>query len=96
MEVGRKMTHEKLLEKINIFPNVTVYKNLLPYIDKINQIVIDSETIKRKEEDFFQPWEGWYHFGTQVSFPWIPDLNIEELKKETIEKDNKISILEHN
>jgi hypothetical protein len=77
------------LKKINIFPNVTVYKNLLPYIDKINQIVIDSETNERKEEDFFEPWQGWYHFGTQVSFPWIPDLSIEDLKKEIPQNNYK-------
>ena len=43
---------KKQLEKINIFPNVTVYKNLLPHVDRINQIVLIQKQMKEKKKIF--------------------------------------------
>ena len=67
------------MNKVELFPEVIVYKNIFPNIDKLTQILIDSEYVERKENDYFEEWEGWYTFGTQMSFPWNPNLSYEDI-----------------
>jgi hypothetical protein len=64
---------------IEIDKNIIVYKGLFPQPDVLSQILIDSENSERKEGDIFQKWESWYTFGTQMSFPWLPDISYQEM-----------------
>ena len=68
------------LESIQIFPEAIVYKNLIPNPDKILEIIKSTESDKRDSDSVFEKWVGWFHFGTQVSFPWIPRKTMEELR----------------
>ena len=68
------------LNTINLFDNtnVIVYKNMFKNINLI------MDTIKKSEQSeepgpIFGEWEGWFHFGSQVGFPYNPDLTKDEM-----------------
>ena len=78
------------MDKVELYPEVIVYKNVFPDANLLTQILIDSEHKERKDEDVFEDWEGWYTFGTQMSFPWKPNLSYEELISEEYDFTNKL------
>jgi 2OG-Fe(II) oxygenase superfamily len=67
------------LESIELCPGVIVYKNLIPNPDKIMEIIKESESNEDRTNSLFEDWEGWLHFGDQMSFPYAPDLTWDEI-----------------
>lgn len=77
------------MDKVELYPEVIVYKNVFPDPNLLSEILIDSEYKERKDDDIFEDWEAWYTFGTQMSFPWKPNLSYEELISEEHDFTNK-------
>jgi hypothetical protein len=76
-------------ESEKIFDEIIVYKNYLPNADKITDILKRSEFSPRTESSLFQEWTGWYTFGDQVSFPWMPNIEIDEILEKEFDVYNK-------
>ena len=68
------------LNSVELYPEVIVYKNMVPNPDKLIEILKKSENGIFEDNSLFQEWEGWFHFGTQMSFPWMPDVSMQDLK----------------
>jgi hypothetical protein len=69
------------IESFELYPEVIVYKNMIPNPEKLMDIFKRSENEEVEPNSLFQDWEGWFHFGTQMSFPWFPDLSMDQLKE---------------
>lgn len=65
--------------------NVVIYKNLFKNPKIIVDILKKTEN-KEIENTIFENWSGWFHFGTQVTFPFIPDLQIDDILGDCVEK----------
>jgi hypothetical protein len=89
---------EKILEHVEIYPKIFVYKNLFKDINKTYAILKNS---KGGEDEFFSPWSKWSHFGEYLS-PTVKGrfyhLNLEDVEllktKTEIAEDQKSVLLE--
>jgi hypothetical protein len=89
---------DKLLEPIEIYPKILVYKNLFKDINGSYQVLLDSLT--ETEDRLFSPWSEWSIFGTYLN-PIIPSYNAAdkygnfqniETKTETHEKQKQLAL----
>lgn len=89
---------DKLLEPIEIYPKILVYKNLFKDINGSYQVLLDSLT--ETEDRLFSPWSEWSIFGTYLN-PIIPSYNAAdkygnfqniEAKTETQEKQKQLAL----
>ncbi|NDF29895.1 MAG: 2OG-Fe(II) oxygenase [Nitrososphaeria archaeon] len=55
------------MNKIEIYPRVTVYKNTLPKHKEYTDLLRKSE--KEEPKHFFKEWSDWYGFGTMMNLP---------------------------
>jgi hypothetical protein len=55
------------VNKIEIYPKVTVYKNALPDWEKYLNLLKRSE--KEDKNHFFEDWQDWYGLGTMMNLP---------------------------
>lgn len=62
-----------------LFEGVIVYKQAVPHAASLIKILENSKIKERSEDSFFEPWKGWYGFGDQVTFPWLPYQTLDEV-----------------
>ena len=86
----------KVLEHIELYPKIFVYKNLFKDILKTLEILKDES-----EDAIFSPWTQWSHFGEYMN-PLFKDyphtMSIEEIRKIETKTENeeaqKLAVLE--
>lgn len=71
-------------ETLFLNDNVIIYKNLFKNPKAIVDILKKTES-GEIDQTLFEDWSGWFHFGKQVTFPFLPDLKIDQIDK-TIKK----------
>ena len=87
---------EKVLDAIEIYPKIFVYKNLLKDLSKTMAILKDE-----KEDGLLSPWTQWSHFGEYLN-PIFKDhwhtMTIDHMRsvetKTEKEEEQKLAILE--
>jgi hypothetical protein len=83
---------EKILEPIELYPKIFVYKNLFKDIEKTMAVLKDED-----EDALFSPWTQWSQFGEYMN-PLFKDyphtMSIEEIRK--IETKNEKEELQKN
>jgi len=87
---------EKVLEHVELYPKIFVYKNLFKDISKTLEILKDES-----EDAIFSPWTKWSHFGEYMN-PLFKDyphtMSIEEIRKIETKTENeeaqKLAVLE--
>jgi hypothetical protein len=91
---------EKVLEPIELYPKIFVYKNLFKDINKTLEVLKDEG-----EDALFSPWTKWSHFGEYLN-PLFKGLDytmsIEDIKsietkteKEELQKNTVVEIFEN-
>ena len=55
------------MNKIEIYPRVVVYKNMLPRHKEYTELLKKSES--QEPRHLFESWSDWYGFGTMMNLP---------------------------
>jgi hypothetical protein len=58
------------MEKITLYPKITVFRNALSDPNKIMDLLKKSESFT-EDNYLFKPWEDWYGFGGFMNLPMI-------------------------
>ena len=89
---------EKILEHVEIYPKIFVYKNLFKNIKKTCDLLKEAS---EQEEGILSPWTQWSNFGEYLNpiFKNIPhSLSIDEIKniktQNQKQEEQKLAILE--
>ena len=75
------------MNKIEIYPKVIVYKNMLPRWKEYVELLKESE--KRSPEHLFKEWQDWYGFGGMMNL----SMNRPETEYE-IDSNDKYAVLQ--
>jgi hypothetical protein len=67
---------DKVLESVEIYPHVFVYKNMFKDISKSYNIL--TESLTETEDRLFNPWTQWSIFGEYLN-PIVPSFNPSEI-----------------
>ncbi len=60
------------LERIIVYPQVSVYTKALPNVKELLEIIQETEQEGYlKEGDYFEPWRDWYGFGIMTDCPMV-------------------------
>ena len=76
------------LEYFELYPNIDVYKNVLPDAHGFYDVIKNSE-INNLKDSYFRLWDKWSHFGTYTQKKWIDEYSQEDFNNLTFVKEKE-------
>ena len=78
------------IEYFELYPNIDVYKNVLPNPQGFYDVIKNSEKNNSKDS-YFRSWDKWAHFGTYTQKKWIDEYSEENFNDEIFAREKQFA-----